>query len=177
MTLKEKFRRRLCGLWWSVQHGALDGRFSIPAGGLRPKHLAVIIPPAFDDFDVALKFLPSLIEHLNPAATTVLIAESYRTWLSRELGARIVTFDASAHDWLGFPRSQLCRKAKELECDVVVDLTPRFSPYTAALTAATGAPLRISLDEEHEHSFYNFFLTMEEGKTLTERYDILLRYV
>jgi len=177
MTVREKLRRRLCGFWWSLHHGTSDGQFSIPAAGLRPRHLVVVMPPEFDHFDVALKFLPSLVEHLNPSAATVLVSESYRTWISRDLGVRTVTFNTSVCDVLGLPKSLVCRKVKELEADVVVDLTPRFTPYTAALVAASQAPLRISLDREPEHRFYNFFLNMEEGKSLGERYEVLLRYL
>lgn len=177
MTFRDKLRRRLCGTWWSFQHGSANGSFSIPAAGLKPRHLAVILPPEFDDFDIALRFLTPLIEHMNPAASTVIVSESYRTWVSRDLGARVLTFNTSEADWLGLPKSAVCHKIKELDTDVVIDLTPRFTPYTAAMAAISGAPLRVSLDTEHEHRFYNFFLTMEEGKPIGERYDLLLRYV
>jgi hypothetical protein len=177
MTLREKLRRRLCCFWWTLHHESLDGPFSIPAGGLRPQHLLVVMPPDFEHFDVALRFLPSLIEHLNSSAATVLVCENFRTWLSRDLGVRTVTFNPSLRDFAGLPTSPVCRKVKELGADVAVDLTPRFMPYTAALVAASAAPLRISLDPQPEHRFYNFFLNMEQGKSLGERYEVLLRYV
>jgi ADP-heptose:LPS heptosyltransferase len=177
MTSKERFRRRICGLWWRFKGEPLPTTFSIPKGGLKPEHLAVVMPPEFHDFDVALHVLEPLIERLNPYSTSVLIRQNFRTWLSPDLGARIVCFDSDQKDWIGFPKDTMCRTAKSLAADVVVDLTPGFSPYTAALAAATGAPLRISLDTEQKDNFYNFFVTHEEGKSLAERYEILLRYV
>jgi hypothetical protein len=177
MTTKERLQRRLCGLWWTMRRGKLSGKFSIPKGGLRPVHLAVVMPPEFHDFDVALHVLAPLIERMNPRTTTVLVRENFRTWLSADLNVKIVTFDTAAKNWLGFPKDPFCDKLKDLEADVVVDLTPGFSPFTAALAAATGAPLRISLDTEEWNDFYNFFIALDAGKTLAERYDVLLRYV
>jgi ADP-heptose:LPS heptosyltransferase len=177
MTTKERLRRRLCAFYWSVKQGKFSGSFSIPSGGLKPAHLAVVMPPEFHDFDVALHILEPLIERLNPRATTVLVRENFRTWLHSDLGVRVVCFDSEAKNWLGFPKETMCRTATALEADVVVDLTPGFNPYTAALAAATGAPVRISLDTEEWNDFYNFFITHDEGKTLAERYEILLRYV
>ncbi|HEY3295931.1 MAG TPA: hypothetical protein VGL38_10870 [bacterium] len=177
MTLKERLRRRLCGLWWRVRGEPLSSKFTIPASGLKPEHLAVVLPPEFHDFDVAQHVLEPLMEHLNPYQTTVLVRENFRTWLSPDLGARIVTFDVAQKQWLGFPKEPVYRKARNIEADVVVDLTPAFDPFTAALAAATRAPLRISLDTEQSNDFYNFFITHDEGKSLAERYEILLRYV
>ncbi|RPH94155.1 hypothetical protein EHM69_08170 [candidate division KSB1 bacterium] len=177
MTFREQLRRRLCAIYWSFRNGHLDGKFSIPATGLRPKHLAVVLPPEFHDFDVAHHFLEPLIEHTNPQAATVIVRENFRTWLSRDLPIKLVTFDLDEHDWLGFPKGNIYKKVKELEADVVVDLTPAFTPFTAALAASTAAPLRVSLDSVHEHCFYNFFLNFGPDKTLAERYDLLLRYV
>ncbi len=177
MTVWERMRRRLCGLWWSLKREPLSGKFTIPATGLKPEHLMVVLPPEFHDFDVAQHVLVPLIERLNPLETTVLVRENFRTWLSSDLRATIVTFSLEQKNWLGFPKDAMCRKVRELEADVVVDLTPYFDPYTAALAAASRAPLRISLDTEQWNDFYNFFVTHEAGKTLAERYEILLRYV
>jgi hypothetical protein len=177
MTRKEQIMRRLCGFWWKFKNGRPSGKFSIPRGGLRPAHLAVVMPPDFHDFDVALHVLAPLMERMNPQQTTILVRENFRTWLSGDLGAKVLTFDAAAKNWLGFPPESLCGKAKDLEADVVVDLTPGFSPFTAALAAATGAALRISVDTVEWNDFYNFFITLDGAKSLAERYDVLLRYV
>jgi hypothetical protein len=177
MTTKEKYMRRLCAFWWKFRHGRLTGKFSIPKGGLKPKHLLIVMPPEFHDFDVALHVLVRLIEHMNPAQTTVLVRENFRTWLSADLGVKIVTFDGNVKNWLGFPPDPLCDKVKDLEADIVVDLTPGFSPFTAALAAATGAPLRVSVDEVEWSDFYNFYISLDGAKSLAERYDVLLRYV
>lgn len=177
MTTKERWMKRLCGLWWTLKRGRLNSKFSIPRGGLRPAHLAIVMPPDFHDFDVAQHVLQPLIEHMNPRQTTVIVRKNFRTWLSSDLGAKFFTFDGSAKNWLGFPPDKYCDKVRELEADVVVDLTPGFSPYTAALAASSQAPLRISLATEEWSEFYNFFINLEPDKTLAERYDVLLRYV
>jgi hypothetical protein len=177
MTFKERARRRLCGFWWNLGQERLSSKFSIPQTGLKARHLVVVLPPDFHDFDVAQHVLEPLIEHTNPGQTTVLVRENFRTWLSPDLGVKIVTFNVDQKSWLGFPKEQMQRKVSELGADVVVDLTPAFNPYTAALAAATKAPLRISLATEQWNEFYNFFVTLEDGKSLAERYEVLLRYV
>jgi hypothetical protein len=177
MTFKERSLRRLCGFWWTFRHGKPNHKFSVPKGGLRPKHLVLILPPEFHDFDVARLVIEPLIDHMNPEQTTVFVRENFRTWLSPDLGLKLVTFDPLVKNWLGFPKPDIYRKLVEIEPDVVLDLTPGFSPYTAALSAMTGAPLRISLDIEQWNDFYNFFIQLDGTKTLAERYEILLRYV
>jgi hypothetical protein len=177
MTIKERIQRRICGLLWRLKNGKLTGKFTIPKGGLRPRHLVVVMPPEFHDFDVALHILVPLIERMNPGSTTVLIRENFRTWLAADLGVQILTFDINAKKWPGFAVESICNKVQDLDADVVVDLTPGFDPFTAALSAASRAPLRISLDTEEWNDFYNFFIALDGEKTLAERYDVLLRYV
>jgi hypothetical protein len=177
MTFKEQLRRRLCGLYWSLRQGKPQGKIAIPRAGLRPQHLAVVLPPEFHDFDVALPILVPLIERMNPYHVTVLVRENFRTWIHSDWGLKLCCFDYAPENWLGFPKEPVRRKARDLEADVLVDLTPGFSPYTAGLSAATGAALRISLDTEEGNDFYNVFIALDEQKTLAERYDVLLRYV
>jgi hypothetical protein len=177
MTFKEQWRRRLCVLYWTLRRGRPPDKIAIPRTGLRPQHLAVILPPEFHDFDVALPVLVPLIERMNPYDVTVLVRENFRTWISPDWGLRLCCFDYAPENWFGFPREPIRRKARDLDADVVVDLTPGFSAYTAGLSASTSAPLRISLDQEQENDFYNLHFTLDGDKSLAERYDILLRYV
>jgi hypothetical protein len=177
MTLRRKIQRRLCTIWWQFRHPLPEDKFTIPVGGLRPKHLVVIFPPEFPDFDVAQGILSPLIAHLAPEKTTLLVRENFRTWLPDNRALKIIPFDTDLKNWLGFPKHAVFKKMQNLEADVVIDLTPGFCPFTAALAAHTGAPLRISFDSDPTNHFYNFFVCTENGKNLADRYDLLLRYV
>lgn len=177
MSPLERLRRRICGVWWRLRHGRVQDSFSIPRDGLHPDHLAVVLPPEFHDFDVARHLLDPLLARLNPRRTTVLVRDSFRTWLSSDLDARIIAFDPNLRSWLGFPRENLLRKTRDLSADVVVDLTPSYHPFTAALAVSARAPLRISLDDEFRSDFYNCLIQTGPDASLTERYDALLRFV
>jgi len=163
--------------WWTLKHGKLEDHFSVPAGGLHPQHLVIVLPPEFREFDVAHRILEKLLRRLSPRTCTVLVRDGFRTWLSSDLGVRVVAFDPSAHNWLGFPKPQLVRRVKEIGADAAIDLTPGFNPFTAALAAATAAPVRVSLDCGRHNQFCNYFIQMDEAKSLPERYDALLQYV
>ena len=177
MTWKERWHRRICAFWWSFKFGRHEKSFNLSSTGIRPHHLLVILPPAFDYFDVARHKIEPLIEHMQPRFTTLLVPENFRTWLSRDLEARVLPYDYRKKNYLGFPEQGFCRKVSELETDVVVDLMPEFNPYTAGLTGASQAPLRISLDCRQEPGFYNIFIEFDEGTNLGERYETLLKYV
>ena len=147
MTLRQRLHRRLCMAWWTLKHGKLEAHFSVPAGGLHPQHLVIVLPPEFREFDVAHRILEKLLRRLSPRTCTVLVRDGFRTWLSSDLGVRVVAFDPSAHNWLGFPKPQLVRRVKDIGADAVIDLTPGFNPFTAAL-AALLQPLCHRQDED-----------------------------
>ena len=177
MTWKEKLRRRICVLWWRLKYGKIERSFNLSSTGVRPHHLLLILPQSFDYFDVARQMIEPLIEHLRPRLVTLLVPENFRTWISRDLGARVIPYDYRKKNFLGFPEPDMRRRVSEVEADVAVDLTPEFNAYTAALAAASGASLRISLDSQQEPGFYNVFIESNGEKDLGERYETLLRYV
>ncbi len=177
MTNKEKMRRRICVLWWKLKYHRKEKSFNLSSGGIRPHHLLLILPPTFDYFDVARHMMEPLITHMRPRFTTLLVPENFRTWISADLGARVVAYDARKKNFLGFPEPDMRRRVSELEADVAVDLMPEFSPFTAALAASSLAPLRISLDSTQEPGFFNVFIEFAGDKNLNERYETLLKYV
>jgi hypothetical protein len=177
MTWREKLRRRVCWWWWNFREAKIDSPFKVTSAGLRPQHLMVVLPEDFHDFDVARAVLEPLIERTQPRFTTVCLRENFRTWLSPDLRAKIVTFDPAKKNWLGLPTNGIREKAREVGADVVIDLTPNFSPYTAAITAASRAPLRITVERELQSEFYNFYIQPAGERDLAGRYEMLLRYV
>jgi hypothetical protein len=164
-------------LWWRLKYGKKEKSFNLSSAGIRPHHLLLILPPTFDYFDVARHMIEPLITHMRPRFITVLVPENFRTWISPDLGARVVVYDARKKNYLGFPTPDMRRKVGELETDVAVDLMPEFCPFTAALAAASLAPLRISLDSTQEPGFFNVFIKYAGEKDLNERYETLLKYV
>lgn len=177
MTFREKLRRRAAWWWWKFREGAIDSPFRVTSDGVRPQHLMVVLPQEFHDFDVARNVIEPLLSRTRPRFTTICLRVNFRTWLSPDLRAKIVTFDPAKKNWLGLPTNGICEQAREVGADVVVDLTPGFSPYTAAITAASRAPLRISMESEQDSDFYNFYIQPEGERDLAGRYDMLLRYV
>lgn len=177
MTLRETLRRRICGLWWRVRNGSAASGFSVPAAGMTPRHLMLVMPPEFKDFEAALRILTPLLEKMNPARATIAVRDGFRAWLPTDARLRFITFDPTKKNWPGFPPPPLQRAMGQLGADVAVDLTPGFSPFTAALAAATAAPVRISLDTDQHNHFFNFHILLPETKSLAERYATLLRYV
>lgn len=177
MTFREAFRRRACAVWWRMRHGAAAGCFSVPAEGLAHRHVMIVMPPEFRDFEAALRILTPLLEKMNPPRATIIVRDGFRAWLPSDPRLRFVTFDPAKKNWLGFPPPTLQRAMGRLGADIAVDLTPGFSPFTAALAAATSAPLRISLDDEESNQFFNFHIRLPETRSLPERYAALLRYV
>jgi hypothetical protein len=151
--------------------------FSISSAPTHAKNLLVVLPSNFEDFDAARHILEPLLERMKPLCATIFVRENFRSWLPNDLRARIMTYDPAQHNWLGLPKEKVTRRIGDLEANVVVDLTPGFCAFTAGLAAASGAPLRISLNHEHAAKFYNLLITPEAGRTLQERYELLLSYV
>jgi hypothetical protein len=144
--------------------------------GLSARHLVIILPPDFEDFDIARHSLDEILTRIKALETTILVRENFKSWLSAYSG-KTFSFDVGKKNWLGFPDAGTCDAAHRIGADVVIDLTPRFSPFTSRLAAATEAPLRISLDHEHAAAFYNLIVTPSAERTLPERYQLLLAYV
>ncbi len=177
MTFREKVQRKLCWLWWRFNRERAHGPFRISATGVQPKHLMLVLPPEFHDFDIARLLIDPILDRTQPRAATIVLRENFRTWLSPDLRAKVVTFDIAKQNWLGLPTNGICEKAQDVGADVVIDLTPTFTPYTAAISSASRAPLRITVDNQFESGFYNFFIRGETERPLAERYDMLLKYV
>lgn len=177
MTFREQTKRKLCWLWWKLRNEIPSTPFSMKSSGLRPDHLVLVLPPDFHDFDVARHAIEPIIKKTQPRHATIVLRENFHTWISRDLGAKLLTFDPAKKDLLGLPSNGICDKTRELGADVTIDLTPGFSPYTAALTAASHAPLRISMEHDQGFNFYNFYVHDAAEKTLAERYQMLLQYV
>jgi hypothetical protein len=177
MTFRESLKRKLCWLWWKLRNDVPSAPLNVTSNGLRPHHLVLVLPPEFHDFDIARHAIEPLMSRTQPRQATIVLRENFRTWIGREVSAKILTFDPAKKDFLGLPANGICDKTRELGADVTIDLTPGFSPYTAALTAASQAPLRISMERDHGYNFYNFYVHEAQDKTLAERYQMLLRYV
>ncbi len=177
MTWRERLRRKLCWTWWSFRQGLPISHCKIPAKGLKPDHLMLVLPPDFHDFDVARNIVEPLVVQLDAGKVTVMLRENFRTWLSRDLKVNVRTFDVSKKNWLGLPTNGICDTARELGVDVAIDLTPGFSAYTSAICAASGAPLRITMDNEETHGFYNVQILSHDERSLADRYVMLLKYV
>jgi hypothetical protein len=177
MSFKERVRQRLAMMWWSMNGDHSLTPFTIPTEGLRAKHLAVILPPDFADFDVARYAFDQLVYKLQPYKCTVLVRDNFRSWLTTDTGAHFFTYDPNRKNLLGFPENQSCQEARNLDADVVIDLTPQFSQYTAGLAAATHAPLRVSLDKEYANRFFNLIVQPARGRSLQEQYHVLLTHI
>ena len=177
MSLKEKIRKLLAMKWWSMNGTKTTTQFSIPAGGLHARHLAVILPPDFPDFDVARYAFDQLVHKLKPYKCTVLVRENFRSWLTTDTGAQYFVYDPDRKNLFGFPENQSCQEVRSLEADIVIDLTPGFSQYTAGLAAATCAPLRVTLDKEYANRFFNLIIQPARGRSLQEQYHVLLTHL
>jgi hypothetical protein len=177
MSLKERVRMRLAMMWWSMNGDHSLTPFTIPSEGLRAQHLAVILPPDFADFDVARYAFDQLVYKLRPYKCTALVPENFRSWLTTDMGAQYFVYNPNHRNFLGFPENHSCQEACGLKADVVIDLTPYFSQYTAGLAAATRAPLRVSLDKEYANRFYNLIVQPARGRSLQEQYHVLLTHI
>ena len=177
MSLKEKLLKQLAILWWSLRGEKLPERFSIPTGGLQAKHLVVILPPEFEEFDVARYAFDQLVDKLKPYRCTVVVRENFRSWINPDLGAKFLTFNPTHKDLLGFPENKTKQQLLNLDADVVVDLTPQFSLFTAGLAAATRAPLRVTLAKDHANRFFNLIVHPARGRSLQEQYFVLLSHI
>ncbi len=177
MSFRDRLKRRLCWLWWSFRKESPSSQIKFPGSGFKPRHLMLVLPPEFHEFDVARRLVEPLIRQLEPMKTTIVVRENFRTWLARDPGIHVLTFDLNKKNWLGLPSNGICEKTRELAADLAIDLTPIFSPYTAALCASSNAPVRITLDGEETHGFYNVQLQSGEPKDLADRYQNLLQYV
>jgi hypothetical protein len=93
MSLKERILKRLAMMWWSMNGDNPSTQFTIPTGGLRAQHLAVILPPDFADFDVARYAFDQLVNRLQPYKCTVLVRENFRSWLTTDSGAHYFSYD------------------------------------------------------------------------------------
>jgi hypothetical protein len=164
-------------MYWSWKKPPKATPFSMSTSEIGSKNLLVIFPASFEDFDTARLILEPLIERMNPTCLTILVRDNFRSWLPPDLRARIIPFDPASKTFLGLPMPKFCQLVKDVEADVVIDLTPEFYAFTSGLAAASEAPLRISLNHEYAGKFYNLLITPEPGRSLSERYELLLNYV
>ena len=177
MSLRENLLHNMAVIWWSLKRPRHPDAFTVPAGGVKANHLVVILPPEFEDFDVARYAVESLADRIRPYRLTVLVRENFKSWLTGLEGARFLTYDPHRKNLLGFPANASRISARKLGADVVIDLTPRFSQYTAGLAAATNAPLRVSLEKEHAAEFFNVVVKPRQGRSLHEKYHVLLTHL
>lgn len=177
MSFKEQMLEKLALIWWSLRGDKLPQKISIPNTGLRAQHLAVILPPDFEDFDVARYAFDQLLDKLQPYRCTVIIRDNFRSWINPASGIKFLTYNPEHKNLLGFPENRVKQDVHNLDADVVIDLTPHFTQFTAGLVAASHAPLRISLAKEHANQFFNLIVHPARGRSLQEQYFVLLSHI
>ena len=93
--------------------------------------------------------------------------------------SKISTFqikDLRLHEqnWLGVPNERYLNELRSQSFDLIIDLNLRPDKICAYICALSEAPVRINLTSGKYDHVYNLYFRSETGKTVDERYDLIL---
>ena len=152
-------------------------RIEMKGSRLCGKHLCIVLPPDFDNFELALRALPEVVRRIGAPQTTVWVRDNFRTWISSDLPIRLHPYQLQQVDWFFRPSHDVLHQMSALDCDLIIDMSPTATLYTSALVAASRAGTRVALSNERNHHLCNLLIHADPQRSLSERYDVLLTYL
>ncbi len=155
MSIKEKIGLRLFS--WRKSEAA-NGRVALPSAAKNAKTVCIILPANFDDFDIVRTILPDILDKLSYASLTIWVRENYRSWLIVNETSTILNYDPSEATRFGLPDSDVVRRIKSKEYDLLLDLTLNPELYVAGLAKEVRASMKIGLAHPITQEMYNLLV-------------------
>jgi hypothetical protein len=118
----------------------------------------LILLPSTTPVKKDMKALLDDLAHLFPGAVYTLVchpeAISEQSSLEFSLGDKLYPYE-SERSWSGLPKKRFIERLKNLEADLLIDLSAGKSQYNAYIVACSGVPIRIGTYGSWGNPIYN----------------------
>jgi hypothetical protein len=158
---------------------SMDSMVDIFSTLLQARCILICLPDKLEDFGVARKFIPGIIENFVDAKITFLLKYNYINLLDRVERNRVelLTLKPENISTFGLPDRQVVNTVKKINFQVAIDLNHEFNLVSAYLCFTSRAPLRICLLNEDRDPFYNFQIQVNPQAQLDQKYEKLIKYI
>lgn len=143
----------------------------------RSRTALIILPVEYDDAlaaGAAFKALFNKFEHLE---ITILTEGIRATPLSEFPKSKVVRISQSHVNKFFLPRQNFLQRILENNYDITINLNLDFILYTAYISRATGARIRIGFSHSASDTFYNIQFNVDRTKPVQSIYDQIVQYL
>lgn len=143
----------------------------------RSRRALIILPTEYDDAFTAGTTFKALKEKFDHLQITILTEGIRATPLNEFQKSKIIRMRSSHINKLFLPRQNFLRTILENKYDIVIDLNLDFVLYTAYISKASGANIRIGFAHKYTDYFYNIQFNVDRNRPAQEIYNQLVQYL
>ncbi len=141
------------------------------------RSILVFMPDKLEDFGIARKFIPKLMDDFSDAKFQFIMKQNYQSLLNGDQNYGTIFVSDKDVNFFGLPKKVLKQKILATEYDIVIDLNNDFHLPSTYLCLKSRASLKICFDHEKRESFYNFYFRTQSNVTLNSKYKKLIQYL
>lgn len=138
----------------------------------------ILLPEDVKSLPVALEKRLELIGLFNNTTFQYLVLNTHPAFdFPQDILANARIIEKQDLTFLGTPTKMLMNEYDGISFDLLVDFNADFNIFATYFASKCNAKLRVCLANPHREAFYNFQVNAFEAKTLTGKYDVLLKYL
>jgi len=143
----------------------------------KANHVLIYMPTKIEQFGAALKALTRLRQQKPDWKMTVLTGLEMVSFIDSQLQVDIVPYSNEDLNFLGMPKSSFKQLFQKSAFDLAIDFKLQFDPLSITIFQMSGAPIKVCMDSENKSPFYNLGIRVTSTESLTDQYNILVKYV
>lgn len=143
----------------------------------RTNRVLIYMPTRIEQFGGALKALTKLRELKPDWDITVLTKLEMVSFIDNQMKVDIVPYSKEDLNFVGMPKSSIKQLFQKAAFDLAIDFKLQFDPLSITIFQMSGAPIKVCIDSEDKSPFYNFGIRVTSTESLTDQYDILVKYI
>ncbi len=164
-------------LGWRAKKRRQTEMIDVTTQFTRIKNGVILLPENATSLPVALEKYDELRRLLKETAFEFIYLKNTSFDFSPEIAKKIKFVEKQDVTFFGAPTKAFMQTYTDRPFDLLIDLNDDFEVFATFFASICEAKLRVCLSNPHREAFYNFQVNPFGAKTLTNKYDVLLKYL
>jgi len=141
------------------------------------ENVLILLPQQVEQYSMALNSLKKLCSVKANWTITVVSPLKMVGFIDKNLKVKILPFSVDDLNVVGLPRPSIKQLLLNNQFDLALDFGLKFDLISVALVEASGAAVKICIDNSMKTPFFNFVVRVDSSDSVQDKYDILVKYV
>jgi len=141
------------------------------------QNILILLPHQVEQYSIAIKSLRKLCSLKPNWMMTVISPLKMVGFVDKSPNVRILPFSDDDLNVIGLPKPSIKKLLIENQFDLALDFGLRFDLISIVLIEASGAAVKVCIDNSKKTPFFNFVVRVNPSDFLQAKYDVLVRYV